>query len=167
MGVGGGTADTSSVEFVSGSDFVPDAVVADTTATENPCAGMNPNLPNVDCLVDAMTNPAVGPQAGSNITKGFKGQMSVDVTPITEPYWKAGLCPVNVHWHLGAEHYSVGEFDENGKGVREIDLTTDGAAGFGSFQCHHYDEEDPKFTRPYEFKHCIGMEVGQTYEVHW
>jgi hypothetical protein len=128
---------------------------------------MNPNLPNVNCLIDAMVNPAVGPQAGSNITKGYKGGMSVDVTPITDPYWKAGLCPVNVHWHLGAEHYSVGEFDENGKGSREIDLTTDGAAGFGSFQCHHYDPEDPKFTRPYEWKHCIGMEVGQTYEVHW
>ena len=65
--MGGGAADTSSVEYVSGNELVPETVVADTTATENPCAGMNPNLPNVDCLVDAMVNPAVGPQAGSNI----------------------------------------------------------------------------------------------------
>ncbi|KAL7531990.1 hypothetical protein ACHAWF_006712 [Thalassiosira exigua] len=92
-----------------------------------------------------------------------------ELSPITEPYWKKGLCPVNVHWHLGAEHYSVGEYDENGKGSREIDWTTDGGASdaLGSFQCHHYDPEDSKFTRKYDWKHCIGMEVGQIYEVHW
>ena len=26
------------------------------------------------------------------------------------------MCPVNVHWHLGTEHYSYGQFDENGNG---------------------------------------------------
>ena len=33
--------------------------------------------------------------------------------------------------------------------------------------CYHYDETDPKFTTPYEWEYCEGMEVGQTYEVHW
>merc|ERR1711935_401724 len=35
------------------------------------------------------------------------------------------------------------------------------------FRCHHYDAEDEKFTKEYEWKHCVGMEVGETYEVHW
>jgi hypothetical protein len=33
--------------------------------------------------------------------------------------------------------------------------------------CYHYDETDPKFTTPYAWEYCEGMEVGQTYEVHW
>jgi hypothetical protein len=35
------------------------------------------------------------------------------------------------------------------------------------FRCNHYDASDEKFTKPYEWKHCVGMEVGETYEVHW
>jgi hypothetical protein len=35
------------------------------------------------------------------------------------------------------------------------------------FQCHHYKSSDAKFTKPYSWKHCKGMEVGQTYEIHW
>ena len=31
----------------------------------------------------------------------------------------------------------------------------------------HYDENDEKFTKPFDWKHCVDMEVGQTYEVHW
>lgn len=151
-------------DYVSGNDLVPDTVNSPAQG-ENTCAGKNPNIPNRDCVFNAMIN--VGPQAGANITKGYKGDLEVDYEPITDPYWKAGLCPVNVHWHLGAEHYSVGQFDENGKGSREIDWTIDGGGGddLGSFQCHHYDENDVKFTRPYDWKHCIGVEVGQTYEV--
>lgn len=149
---------------------IPDTVPS-VVSGENYCAGKNPNIPNLDCIIDEMTNPAVGPQAGSNITKGFKGEMNVDFEPITTPYYQAKLCPVNVHWHLGAEHYSLGEFDENGKGIREIEWYLDGGLSseddMGSFQCHHYDETDPKFTKQYDWKHCIGMEVGQTYEVHW
>merc|ERR1711981_1237426 len=37
----------------------------------------------------------------------------------------------------------------------------------GGFRCHHYDADDEKFTKPYEWKHCEGMVVGETYEVHW
>merc|ERR1719222_1608757 len=33
--------------------------------------------------------------------------------------------------------------------------------------CHHYDENDPKFTKQYDFEFCKDLEVGQTYEVHW
>ncbi len=82
------------------------------------------------------------------------------------------MCPVNVHWHLGTEHYSVGEYDENGSGPNgnvEVPYRRKLAEGEvqDGFRCHHYDENDEKFTRPYEWKHCKGMIVGETYEVHW
>merc|ERR1719502_2246024 len=91
----------------------------------NMCAGKKPYhadpskkdyyFKNVNCSVDGVLQ--VLEQAGANVTKGYKGLLdATGRTPITEPYWKAGLCPVNVHWHLGAEHLSVGEYDESGKG---------------------------------------------------
>jgi hypothetical protein len=138
----------------------------------NPCANMRPPLDNVKCLnkLEDEFSPGLdlqddlfstGPQSGVNVTKGYQGMREVDYTPITEPYREKGLCPVNVHWHIGAEHYSVGEFDEKGDGP--IDFHE----GRQGFQCRYYDESDEKFTKPYEWKHCIGMAIGQTYEIHW
>lgn len=119
---------------------------------------------------------AILEQAGMNITSGYKGNIdSSSRQPITDPYFKQGLCPVNVHWHLGAEHYSIGEFDEDGVGPAarvqddpfgEEDSRRLGAARLG-FRCHHYDKNDAKFTTPYNWKHCVDMFVGETYEVHW
>lgn len=142
---------------------VPDEVVKGSVAGVNICEGKKPDAPDVACVVDAITN--VGPQAGANVTKGYQGDMQVDVVPITTPYWMNGMCPVNVHWHLGAEHLSVGEFDENGKGPTD-DAKLDGDIRMG-FRCNKYDEADAKFTTPYEWKHCKNMKVGETYEVHW
>ena len=34
-------------------------------------------------------------------------------------------------------------------------------------QCLHYDSNDVKFTKTFDWQHCIGMHVGETYEVHW
>jgi len=127
---------------------------------ENVCAGKKPDLPNVACLINATEN--VGPQAGANVTKGYNGTMVVDSVPITTPYWMNGMCPVNVHWHLGAEHLSVGEYDETGNGPEP----TNGMIREGH-QCTMFDANDEKFTKPYEWKYCKEMEVGQTYEVHW
>merc|ERR1711998_131929 len=94
--------------------------------------------------------------------------------PITVPYYQKGLCPVNVHWHLGAEHLSVGQFDDHGKGPYDsYAIDDDGRRRLASggvrigFQCHHYDEDDSKFTEEYSWQHCVDMKVGQTYEVHW
>ena len=149
---------------------VPDNKMYDTTTIfnekENACMGMNPKFENVDCI------HLPGPQAGANVTKGYVGLMEVDVVPNTKNYWQSSMCPVNVHWHLGTEHYSVGEYDENGNGPHgnipapERKLASDESVRAG-FRCHHYDEEDPKFTTEYEWKHCKGMEVGETYEIHW
>jgi hypothetical protein len=107
-----------------------------------------------------------------------------DVTPITKPYSETALCPVNVHWHLGAEHYSHGEYSCNDKcgptainTVRANDrkLAAKGAPMQMGFQCNRYDANDEKFTTEYDWKFCDaydpktgrGMQVGQTYEVHW
>jgi len=156
------TSGTSST-VGTGNEGVPDEVKEGSIQGTNVCAGKKPDLPDAACVVDAMTN--VGPQAGANVTKGYQGDMQVDYLPITTPYWMNGMCPVNVHWHLGAEHLSVGEYDENGKGPGEIQKL-DGDARHG-FRCNKYDETDAKFTTPYEWKHCKEMEVGETYEVHW
>ena len=130
-------------------------------------AALNPSL-----FIFFITNSLPGPQAGANVTKGYKGGMEVDFVPNTKPYWQSSMCPVNVHWHLGTEHYSVGEYDENGNGPNG-NIPAPASRRLGEekvragFRCHHYNGEDEKFTKPYEWKHCKGMEVGETYEVHW
>jgi len=150
----------------------------------NPCAETKPKhsgltekpdnyFDNVDCKTGDKANALE--QSGTNVTKGYKGSFKTDFQPIKTPYYQAGLCPVNVHWHLGTEHLSVGQYDENGKGFQHANAE-DNAAGATrrlakgvrqGFRCHHYDAQDPKFTTPYDFKHCVGMFVGETYEVHW
>lgn len=139
---------------------------------DNTCAGAKLALENGLCA-----DLEVQPQAGANVTVGYVGEMDMgELTPNTDHYFQSSMCPVNVHWHLGAEHYSVGQFDENGDGPhgsaarpdwadRERALA-EGEVRDG-FRCHHYDANDEKFTKPYEWKHCVGMEVGETYEVHW
>merc|ERR1719316_408530 len=157
-------------------------IVKDNAA--NPCAGkklIDAPLPdqtikgyfnNVNCtLEDGVVNALE--QSGTNVTKGYKGDINTSAEvlgtsnrqPITTSYWEAGLCPVNVHWHLGTEHLSVGEYDENGKGPEgHRRLAKNARKGFS---CHHYDKSDPKFTTEYDWKHCVDTHVGETYEVHW
>jgi hypothetical protein len=139
----------------------------------NPCAGQKPThagpgdnyFLNVDCMRNGLV--AVLEQAGANVTKGYRGGLDAGEwrVPITEPYDQTDLCPVNVHWHLGAEHLSVGEFDEQGTGPADVAgycaenaeggrrLADDECTRLG-FRCHHYDAADPKFTTPYEWQHC-------------
>jgi len=126
----------------------------------------------------------VGPQAGATVTAGYQGTMDVinsnlgkvedltdqnPVKPIMTRYSEAGLCPVNVHWHLGTEHLSGGEYDcKDTCGPTPIDQRrlASGKTQQG-YQCKLYDANDEKFTKKYDWKHCKKMEVGQTYEVHW
>jgi hypothetical protein len=131
---------------------------------------------NVNCtLQDGVLNALE--QAGANVTKGYVGGLNAaGRTPILTDYLAAGLCPVNVHWHLGTEHLSMGEFDENGKGPAKAvvhddhgdadsrRLATEARMGY---RCHHYNANDAKFTTPYKWQHCVEMKVGETYEVHW
>lgn len=109
-----------------------------------------------------------GEQAAANVTKGYNGSFVTTAVPITVPYFQAKMCPVNVHWHLGTEHYSAGEYDETGTGPSDIHerRSLAGKARKG-YQCKFFDVTDPKFIKPFDWQHCIGMEIGQTYEVHW
>jgi len=154
-----------------------------TIFTNNYCEGAKPTddaFNNFDCE-DAVAGAIE--QAGANVTEGYVGLIDNSATPpITTTYRAAGLCPVNVHWHLGAEHLSVGQYDEHGDGPHDdYELATDdghhrllashrqlasGGVRLG-YQCRHYDETDQKFTAPYEWEHCVDMMVGQTYEIHW
>jgi len=133
---------------------------------------------NINCTTTAGVRQALE-QAGANVTAGYQGQINatggdggagVARFPITTSYLKAGLCPVNVHWHLGTEHYSAGEYDEFGKGPKHAGIKARrGAAPVRlGFRCRKYDANDKKFTTPYQWKHCDkSMVVGETYEIHW
>jgi len=144
----------------------------------NPCAGKKPKhvdavakdnyWANTDCLKDGVAD--VLEQSGTNVTKNYKGSMDTGGrAPITTAYWEAGLCPVNVHWHLGTEHLSVGQYDDKGKAPAGHDHNRRlGANARKGFSCHHYDSSDPKFTTEYAWQHCDkSMKVGETYEIHW
>jgi len=135
---------------------------------ENVCAGKgDPRYENINCFTgDGLVD--VGGQAGVNVTKGYNGNLDADHDPITVPYYQMGLCPVNVHWHLGTEHYSLDQYDETGTGPTPVDYRRKlaGKARKG-YQCKLYDDSEEIYTAPYHWKYCTGMEVGQTYEVHW
>merc|ERR1719330_993655 len=155
---------------------------------DNPCHNTKPTvLKNDDgSLIADLTNTAcrdedgmvvVPEQAGANVTSGFQGKMALKEvrTPIMDAYYLHGMCPVNVHWHLGAEHLSLGEFDTSGKGPDiegeededgEVDSRRLAKARRGH-RCHHFDDSDARFTTEYDWQHCVTMHVGETYEVHW
>jgi len=145
----------------------------------NICDGKKPisGFENHDCLKNGVVQAVE--QAGANVTKGFKGtRNTTGRKPINTTYLQAGLCPVNVHWHLGTEHYSMGEYDETGKGPAhaaqpdpfgEQDSRRLAAATARlGFRCHKYDSADARFSNTsYKWQHCKDMYVGETYEVHW
>jgi len=83
-------------------------------AMENVCEGTDPKFESVPCMVDGVVNALE--QAGRDVTEGCQGEFETEAEPITTTFFEAGLCPVNVHWHRGTEHVSVGQCDENGKG---------------------------------------------------
>merc|ERR1719215_1493037 len=144
----------------------------------NMCAGKKPldgaktgdgYFMNVPCLVDGVVDALE--QAGANVTAGYQGQLDTQGRePILTSYLEAGLCPVNVHWHLGAEHLSVGEFDDHGTGPADNShhrrLASHNVTRQG-FRCHKYNANDAKFTTAYHWEHCKEMQVGETYEVQW
>jgi hypothetical protein len=174
----GSSTDTNTVtEIIKSVTSLP---VKPPPAGDNYCAGTKVPLDNIDCYVAAIGGEggdvtktvseafALGTpeQAGGNVTKGYVGGLEVSSAPFTDPYFMEGMCPVNVHWHLGTEHLSVGEYDEDGKGPSGDHRSLAGDARLG-LRCHHYDSSKPKFTTEYDWKYCEDMHVGETYEVHW
>jgi len=145
----------------------------------NPCAGKKlsatvPALNNKDCWKTDGVRNAIE-QAGGDVSEGYQGTLNSSVIPIKTHYYKTALCPVNVHWHLGAEHRSAGQFDEEGtspeNGLAPEDENPEdarrlAAARYG-YACRHYKKDDARFNTNYTWKYCQGMHVGETYEVHW
>ena len=135
---------------------------------KNYCHKAKPTIgfDNAECVEVALE------QAGGNVTLGYEGGFNTSATPITTTLAEAGLCPVNVHWHLGAEHLSVGQFDAAGSGptysgsARRL-LAGDELNTEPAIRCGHYDASNTIYTTEYEWKHCKDMKVGETYEVHW
>ena len=175
-------SEASASATVSGVEFLDSKIASSFFASEddNVCAGAKLAFENKLCA----DLEVVPPQAGANVTKGYVGNLDVNGTePNIKPYWQSNMCPVNVHWHLGSEHYSYGEFDEYGNGPHgniprpewaDRDLASTGTGDPegehqvpDGFRCRHYDATDAKFTTPYNWQHCKGTEVGETYEVHW
>jgi hypothetical protein len=178
------TASTSAFSVAAvptGADFLESKAssVFYATKEDNVCTGAKLAFNNKLCANLEVATP----QAGANITKGYVGGLNVSsLVPNTKPYWQSSMCPVNVHWHLGSEHYSYGKFDEYGNAPHgniprpewaDRNLSTTDTEDVDAvhqvqdcFRCHHYDATDARFTTPYNWQHCKGMEVGKTYEVH-
>jgi len=112
-------------------------------------------MPNIDCNTEGIKE-----QAGTNVTIGYQGSFKTNAQPITTSFFQAGLCPVNVHWHVGTEHFSEGQYDAGGKGP-EYDVE-----GRRGYRCHLYNHSN-SFTTEFDWKYCKGMKVGETYEIHW
>jgi len=131
---------------------------------------------NVNCTLKTGVLDALE-QAAANVTKGYVGEIDTKGRkPIMTTYLEAGLCPVNVHWHLGTEHLSVGEFDQAGTGPAKSYVSDSSGVGDSrrlaknarlGFRCHKYNANDAKFTTEYKWHHCKSMHVGETYEIHW
>ena len=142
--------------------------------------GVGVGLGDLDC-----ENSLVGAQSGTDVTKGATGMMDPSVGPIQD-YNAAGMCTVNVHWHIGAEHRSEGEYDENQSfdhpnkdtyaGSHRRLASADGGMRIGHM-CHKgkelWEGSHPSVrntdgtVKEYDWKYCKDMHVGLTYEFHW
>lgn len=172
---------------VAGFGSVPDDPTLGENSLINPCNTENvkqqiwTDLADVDCFVNgtSLANPDVAVQSAANVTVGAVGHLSAELDPIygqftstcTEEF--GCMCPVNVHWHVGAEHFNVGTYDLNGtEWLAEYGSDGQAAAWLalgiepGHF-CPGYDINDPTYTTQYDWEYCIDMNVGYTYEIHW
>ena len=98
------------------------------------------------------------------------------------------MCPINVHYHIGAEHNSNGQYDQpfDSGAVGEGNGPTYSADEIALYpflrndknytgkRCDFYrNYEDYGLTKsdfvdsPSAFKYCDGVKVGETYEFHW
>jgi len=129
------------------------------------------DAPPVPACVDAVE------QSPAEVTEGVNGLRDPTGT-IIHDYEAEDLCLVNIHWHLGAEHMSQGQYDIPGEDF--LENTYQGASSDGGhrrllsgaesdpgWMCQGYDATDPAYTTPYNWEHCEGMHVGLTYEIHW
>ncbi|CAJ1397825.1 unnamed protein product [Effrenium voratum] len=101
------------------------------------------------------------PQAPRNVSCGFVGEKKARVKPLdSDSVIKFIQC--NLHFHLGAEHLSAGEYDLDSPppGTEKASTVTPGKF------CSVCDIP-PVQLEPYEFEYCKNVSVGNTYEFHW
>ncbi len=138
----------------------------------NPCNPDDLDKPPIwNALADLQCDDeSLGVQAAADVTPGAVGDMVARLVPVETTFEDAGMCAVNVHWHLGAEHRNAGTYDIPGEewmNFNDPEAHHDEEVEPGNF-CPDFDENDAKFTTPYEFEHCDEhMKVGYTYEIHW
>ena len=152
----------------------------------NPCidstgqAPLRADLGDVDC--EASTT---GAQSATDVTKGAAGDRDPGIAPVVD-YNDAGMCTVNVHWHIGAEHRSEGQYDEAAAFDHPNKDTYAGshrrlASSDGGMRIGHmctkgkelWEANDASVrnsdgsVNEYDWKYCKDMHVGLTYEFHW
>ena len=161
---------------------------APAAVDKNPCAGKKPGkgagFDNFQCVQSSVMMAVE--QAGGNVTLGYNQGTHAKGTlnkPVTTTLAEAGMCPVNVHWHLGAEHTSVDEYSvelsadaNNGPSTAKYDprlpagrklLAASGGTTYLGGRCNKYATLTADQKKDYDWKYCKNMVVGETYEVHW
>ena len=151
---------------------------------ENPCIDSTGQAPLRADLGDIECEDA-GAQSATDVTKGAAGDRDPALAPIVD-YNDMGMCTVNVHWHIGAEHRSEGQYDENAAFDHPNKDTYAGshrrlASADGGMRIGHmckagkdlWEANDPSVknadgtVNEYDWKYCKDMHVGLTYEFHW
>ena len=151
---------------------------------ENPCidstgqAPLRADLGDIEC-------ESAGAQSATDVTKGAPGTADPALAPIVD-YNDMGMCTVNVHWHIGAEHRSEGQYDEAAAFDHPNKDTYAGshrrlASSDGGMRIGHmctkgkelWEANDASVrnsdgsVNEYDWKYCKDMHVGLTYEFHW
>ncbi|CAJ1335644.1 unnamed protein product [Effrenium voratum] len=99
------------------------------------------------------------PQSPRDVTPGYTGDLATRYEPYGEEE-RRNFLQANLHFHLGAEHKNVGEYDQ---APPSGDLASTVAPGLF---CNP-DALSPAEKAPYNFQHCKNVSVGLTYEFHW
>ena len=150
----------------------------------NPCIDSTGQAPLRADLGDIECENA-GAQSATDVTKGAPGTRDPALAPIAD-YNDMGMCTVNVHWHIGAEHRSEGQYDENAAFDHPNKDTYAGshrrlASADGGMRIGHmctkgkelWEANDASVrnadgsVNEYDWKYCKDMHVGLTYEFHW
>jgi hypothetical protein len=107
------------------------------------------------------------PQAPRDLSTGATGKRVPKAATLNDAQGQA-LPQANVHWHLGAEHKSDAYNDDTDAKAFDAGrrLGGVGKAVRPGFMCPAAGlTADEK--KVYTWKHCVGMQVGKTYEVHY
>lgn len=116
-------------------------------------------------------------QTGVDVTCGSQGTLDGwgDNTPLPFPdLVGVGVKPVNIHYHLGSEHSSYGEYDlefrYRGPSDEYVPEHLRLPVSRVGKRCGFYDKDDSRYNpelNSFKWKYCTNTTVGETYEFHW